>query len=86
MAAVPRRVYEPLYDIRPDTGATIEVFYADRVFASLRGPGWFWWTCKPGFMPDWPPFGPFGTSYTAYRDALAGAATTAAVPTACRLR
>ena len=44
--------FEPLYDIHPDTGATIEVFHADRVFASLRGPGWFWWTCKPGFMPD----------------------------------
>jgi hypothetical protein len=86
MAAFARRVYEPLYDIHPDTGATFEVFYADRVFDGLRGPGWFWWICKSGGPPDWPPFGPFGTSYTAYRDALAGASTAAAPPEPGRLR
>jgi len=86
MAAFARRVNEPLYDIHPDTGATIEVFYANRVFAGLSGPGWFWWTCKPGFLPEWPPVGPFGTSYRAYRDALEGASTTVAPPTPRRPR
>ena len=69
----PRPPYEPLYDIEPSTGATIEVFFADRVLAKSFGtqPGWFWWACQCGRLPDMPPTGPFGTSYAAYRDALA---------------
>ena len=66
-----RSAYEPLYDIDPRTGASIEVFYADHVLAGsfgTRGAGWFWWSCKPGFLPDGPPSGPFATSYSAYRD------------------
>ena len=37
-----RPQYEPLYDIDPGTGASIEVFYADRVLAKSFGthPGW----------------------------------------------
>jgi hypothetical protein len=62
--------YEPLYDVDPCTGATIEIFFADHVFAGMKGAGWFHWTCKPGLVPDWPPNGPFATSYSAYRDAL----------------
>ena len=65
-----RAAYEPLYDIDPHSGATIELFHADRVLAGMRGAGWFWWTCKPGLVPAWPPIGPFGSSYRAYRDAL----------------
>jgi hypothetical protein len=68
-----RAAHEPLYDIHPDTGASIEVFWADRVLAQsfgTRGPGWHWWTCRPGKLPDCLPVGPFPTSYRAYRDAL----------------
>jgi len=61
---------EPLYDTDPRTGATVEVFYADRVLTGMRGAGWHWWSCKPGALPEWPPNGPFATSYGAYRDAL----------------
>jgi hypothetical protein len=64
--------YEPLYDIDPYTGATIEIFYGDRVLAASfggRGAGWYFWSswlgCRPGR-----PAGPFGTGYVAYRDAL----------------
>jgi hypothetical protein len=67
-----RPQYEPLYDIDPRTGASVEVFYADRVLAQsfgARSPGWFCWSCQPGLLPD-APTGPFETSYTAYRDAL----------------
>ncbi|MGA2891325.1 MAG: hypothetical protein ABSE22_00555 [Xanthobacteraceae bacterium] len=68
-----RRVtYEPLYDIDPRTGANIEVFYADPALAESigkAGPGWFWRACQRGDLPNGPT-GPFGTSYTAYRDAL----------------
>ena len=63
--------YEPLYDIDPRTGASVEVFFADRMLAQsfgARGAGWFWWTCQPGCLPDEPPTGPFATSYRAYRD------------------
>ena len=66
-----RAAYQPLYEIDPKTGASIEVFYADRVVAQsfgARGPGWFWWSCRCGFLPDGLPTGPFGTSYAAYRN------------------
>ena len=68
-----RAAYEPLYDIDPETGATIEVFYADRELAEsfgARGAGWFWWSGQPGCLPVCTPIGPFGTSYRAYRGAL----------------
>jgi hypothetical protein len=64
--------YEPLYEIDPRTGASIEVFYADRVLAESFGThsGWFWWSCQPGCLADGTPSGPFATSYRAYRDGM----------------
>lgn len=84
VASEPKRLpaHEPLYDTNPRTGATIEVFYADRVLTGMRGAGWFWWSCKAGNVPDWPPSGPFATSYAAYRDALVLSST----PTSHALR
>ena len=69
-----RTAYEPLHDIDPQTGASVEVFYADCALARSfgRDSGWFWWTCQSGFLPDGKPTGPFATSYGAYRDALDG--------------
>jgi hypothetical protein len=70
-----RPQYEPLYDIDPGTGATIEVFHADRVLAQSFGasdPGWFWWSCHRGCQPDDVPTGPFGSSYLAYRNVAMG--------------
>jgi len=48
-----RPALEPLYDIDPETGASVEVFYADCVLAASFGvrPGWFWWTCQSGSLP-----------------------------------
>jgi hypothetical protein len=69
VASDPQRRYEPLYDVDPKTGATIEIFYADRVLAGMSGAGWHWWKGSPGHVPDWPPVGPFTTSYRALRDA-----------------
>jgi len=68
-----RAAYEPLYDFDPQTGASVEVFYADGVLAKSfgRDSGWFWWSCQGGFLPG-APTGPFATSYAAYRDALDG--------------
>jgi hypothetical protein len=62
---------EPLHVIHPITGATIEVFYADRVFAIMAGAGRFWWSYKLGDVPEWPPRGPFRSRDAAYVDALA---------------
>ena len=59
------------YDIDPQTGASVEVFYADCALAKsfgARGEGWFWWACEPACLPVGPPTGPFATSYAAYRN------------------
>jgi hypothetical protein len=60
---------EPRYDVDPQTGAAIEVFYADDLLAKSFGTriGWHWWTCRRGFQPS-APTGPFPTSYAAYRN------------------
>jgi hypothetical protein len=70
--AAQRPAYEPLYDIDPHTGLTIEVFHVDKVLAASfdRRSGWFWWKCWPGCLPDGEPYGPFPSSYRAYRNAI----------------
>lgn len=62
-------VNEPLYDVAPKSGDTVEIFYADGALAKSFGtrPGWFWWSCRSGSLPDRAPKGPFPTSYAAYR-------------------
>jgi hypothetical protein len=67
-----RSRYEPLYDINPRTGASIEVFYADRTLETFgrAGAGWFWWSRRRGYPPEGQRTGPFATSYAAYRHAL----------------
>ena len=54
------------------TGASIEVFYADRSLETFgwKGAGWFWHARKPGFAPDGPARGPLPTRYAAYRHAV----------------
>ena len=67
---------EALFDVHPQTGATIEVFYGDRTLETFGrcGAGWFWWSRRRGFSPVGPPTGPFATSYEAYSHALIAAA------------
>ena len=36
-------------------------------------PGWYWWSCFPGCIPDSDPFGPFETEVEALADAQANA-------------
>jgi hypothetical protein len=64
--------HEPLYDIVPETGASIEVFYSDRTMETFgrAGAGWFWWPRRLGLSPEGPATGPFATSYAAYRHAM----------------
>ena len=68
-----RTAYEPLYDIDTQTGASVEIFYADRALAKSFGApaGWFWWSCQRDFLPG-QATGPFANSYLAYRDARDG--------------
>jgi hypothetical protein len=63
---------EPLFDVDPRTGATIEIFYADRRLETFgrSGAGWFWCSRQRGFAPGSPQTGPFATSYAAYRHAM----------------
>jgi hypothetical protein len=67
-----RARHEPLYDVHPTTGASIEVFYADRALETFGrcGAGWFYWARRRGFSPAAPATGPFATSYSAYRHAI----------------
>ena len=46
--------HDPLYDIDPQTGASIEVFYADRALETFGrcGAGWFWCSRQRGFAPE----------------------------------
>jgi hypothetical protein len=64
--------HKPLFDVHPVTGASIEVFYADRTLETFgRGcSGWFWGPRRRGFAPEGKATGPFPTSYAAYRNAL----------------
>jgi len=32
-------------------------------------PGWYWWLCFPGCLPDSDPYGPFPTEQDALEDA-----------------
>ena len=74
------RSHQSLFDIDPRTGASIEVFYAERPLETFGrcGAGWFWCSRRRGFAPDGPATGPFPTSYSAYRDAI-----NAVIPTDC---
>ena len=63
----PAQAHEAFFDIHPVTGATIEMFYADRSLETFGrcGAGWFWWPRRRGFAPDGPAIGPIPTIYSA---------------------
>ncbi len=68
MAVSTQRAGCALYEIDPTTGATIEIFCADRVMAQsfgARASGWYW---RQRGSPNLPS-GPFIVSLDAYRDA-----------------
>jgi hypothetical protein len=67
-----RQMHEPLFDVDPVTGVSIEVYYADRTLESFgrSGVGWYWWPRRRGFAPQGPARGPFASQYAAYRHAF----------------
>src|SRR4051794_27263735 len=59
---------QPLFDVHPGTGASIEVFYADRTLETFGrvGGDWYWCYRRRGLSAVALTTGPFGTSaYTA---------------------
>ena len=46
-----------------------EVFYVAPNDKDQQEPGWYWWACFPGCMPDSDPFGPFESEDEACEDA-----------------
>ena len=36
---------------------------------SMAEPGWYWWSCLPGCLPDGEPMGPYDTESDALADA-----------------
>lgn len=46
--------------------------YDPAQLAEDTGPGWYWWACMPGCLPDSEPFGPFATEQEAIDDAQSG--------------
>jgi hypothetical protein len=67
-----RHQHASMFDIHPVTGASIEIFFADRTLESFgrNGAGWFWHVRQQRRAPEGKSTGPFPTSYSAYRHAL----------------
>lgn len=60
----------PIRENDPHALPDVEVFYRSANDSSWAdengdlhdsGPGWYWWSCFPGCLPDSDPFGPFET-------------------------
>ena len=66
--------FEPLFEINPQTGATVEVFFADRALETFGrcGAGWFWCARRRGYLAG-SAQGPFAMRYAASRHAMVAA-------------
>jgi hypothetical protein len=45
------------------------VFWDNDTCGVANGPGWYWWACFPGCIPDGDAIGPFASSRAAHRNA-----------------
>jgi hypothetical protein len=64
--------FHKFFDPEGDFGS-FEVFWAEHGADDVHNaPGWYWWACFPGCLPDADPCGPFETSLAAYQDANGG--------------
>lgn len=56
-----------------DEYGSLEIFWHDGqdegTGSGLSEPGWYWWACFPGCLPDGEPAGPFASSRQALEDA-----------------
>lgn len=61
---------DPSRESAPHALPDIEVFYwAAPMWELINPPGWYWWPCFPGCLPDSDPIGPFDTEAEALADA-----------------
>lgn len=72
---------DPTRESDPHALPDIEVFYLAKenvhsagdesaeYFSAAHEPGWYWWSCFPGCLPDSDPNGPFATEAEALADA-----------------
>lgn len=75
---------DPSRENEPTSLPNIEVFYVTQADcdedarqqpeagADYTAPGWYWWACFPGCLPDSEPMGPFDTEAEALADAREG--------------
>jgi hypothetical protein len=49
--------------------ATSDTYTDDEGDQHTLTPGWYWWACFPGCLPDSEPSGPFATEQEAIGDA-----------------
>lgn len=54
--------------IQPKSGGSYEVFHMSGKYDIA--PGWYWWACWPGCMPDGEAHGPFETEQAAIDDVM----------------
>lgn len=75
-------MFLPFFDEKGMEYGSFEVFLADEALClqwneeaglpneqGLYTPGYYWWACHPGCMPDDDPVGPFKTVEAAIEDA-----------------
>lgn len=66
---------DPDRESDPHALPDIETFHfdgcdpSDPIMAGHVEPGWYWWACFPGCIPDSDPHGPFETEALALADA-----------------
>lgn len=64
---------DPARESVPNALPDAEVFYEDRPDAldHYDGPGWYWWFCYPGCMPESEATGPFESEEMAIKNCRA---------------
>ena len=63
---MPHHYSDRTRELEPTALPDIEVFWDD---ISEAGPGWYWWSCFTGCLPDGDAYGPFETEGDALADA-----------------
>jgi hypothetical protein len=76
---MPQHYSDPSRESNPTALPDIEVFEIDHgntVVVNDEGepfpPGWYWWSCFPGCLPDGEALGPFDTEAEALANAREG--------------
>jgi hypothetical protein len=63
----PEREFDP--NALPDAEVFTESTYGHDIEEEPFSPGFYWWSCLPGCLPDSEPIGPFDTEQEAIDDA-----------------